>query len=66
MMEEATRIISQADVETLETILKAVLGRYGELFPEWEISVISLPKGDARNEQIDRIIDLFHKMKTSP
>lgn len=55
--------IAQADEVEIEKLLEAVLHRYGELFPEWEISTISLQKNDDRNAQLDRIIALLQAMK---
>lgn len=40
-------LISQiltADARSIESILKAVLQRYAQLYPQWDVSVISLEK----------------------
>lgn len=55
--------IAQTDAMEIDSILKAVLKRYAELFPEWHISTISLEKATDRNVQIDRIIAMLEKMK---
>lgn len=57
--------IAQADGVEIEQLLKAVLRRYAVLFPDWELSTISLPKSSDRNEQLDRIIAILQKMKAS-
>ena len=56
--------IAQADAVAIEKIIKAVLQRYAVLFPDWELSTISLSKNSDRNEQIDRIIKILQKLKT--
>ena len=56
--------IAKADGGEIERLLKAVLQRYAVLFPECEISIISLPKSSDRNEELDRIIAMLEKMKT--
>lgn len=55
--------ISNAKAEDLERILRAVLDRYGELFPDWEVSTISLQKTGDRNAQIDQHIQLLTRLK---
>ena len=56
--------IKKANGEELDGILKAVLSRYNELYPQWEISTISILKCEDRNEQLDRMIQVLQKMKT--
>ena len=58
--------IEAADAESIDTILKAVLLRYRILFPDWEISTISILKNTDRNEQLDQMIAVLQKMKTLP
>ena len=65
MMLDLAEEIAQADGAKIDKLLKAVLQRYAELFPDWELSTISLQKSSDRNEQLDRIIGVFEKMKTS-
>ena len=55
--------IEKANEIEIERLLKAVLQRYGVLFPDWELSVVSVEKNTDRNEQIDRMIELLEKMK---
>lgn len=55
--------IAQADGIEIEKLLKAVLQRYAVLFPDWEVSTISLQKSIDRNEQLDRVIAMLQKMK---
>ena len=48
--------IAHSDKTQIEKLLKAVLQRYAQLFPEYEVSTISLKKGTDRNQQIDQIM----------
>lgn len=50
--------------DEIEAVLQAVLRRYNELFPDWEVSAISLQRSQDRNEQLDRNIALLEKLKT--
>ena len=63
-MFELTEQITYADEQEIEQLLKAVLQRYAVLFPDYEISTVSLQKSSDRNEQLDRIIAALQKMKT--
>ena len=63
-MDDLLKKIAQADDMDVEKLLKAVLQRYGVLFPEWEVSVLSLQKNSDRNQQLDQTIALLQKMKT--
>ena len=56
--------IAKADEVEIENLLKAVLQRYTVLFPDWELSTISLQKSFDKNEQIDRIIEMLQNMKS--
>ena len=56
--------IAKADEVEIEILLKAVLQRYTVLFPDWELSTISLQKSFDKNEQIDRIIEMLQNMKS--
>ena len=55
--------IKNAKPEEIQEILMAVLARYRELYPGWDINVLSLEKSEDRNEQLDRTIQLLEKMK---
>ena len=46
IMEEILRKIAEADAETVDTMLTAVLARYGELYPDWEICTMSVRKDE--------------------
>ena len=55
--------IKTAEPEELEDILKALLERYRAVYPEWDVSVVSLEREADKNEQLDRMIQLLEKMK---
>ena len=63
-MQELLSQIARAKEEDLEPLLKAVLARYRELYPDWEICTFSLDRTTHRGEQIDRIIAMLESMKT--
>ncbi len=63
-MIDLAKAVEQADETQIDDILQAVLRRYGELFPDWDVSTVSLSKSEDRNEQLDRIIGVLQKMKT--
>lgn len=65
-MQDILAEIARADGCKAEEILNAILKRYEELFPAWELSVISFHKSEDKNEQIDKMIQLLQKIKTSP
>lgn len=58
--------IARADDAEIKRLLKAVLQRYSVLFPDWEVSTISLRKSSDRNAQLDQMIEILQKMKTTP
>ena len=62
-MDDIISRIECSDGSQIERLLKAVVARYGELYPDWELSVISLEKKKDRVAQIDRIIEVLQHMK---
>ena len=62
-MDKVLDVIAQADGKNIEILLHAVLRRYAELFPEWEVRTISLEKHKNQVEQLDRIIAALEKLK---
>lgn len=56
--------IAKADGTEIEELFKAVRQRYAELFPGWEIIMISIEKCVDRNEQLDWMIRMLQNMKT--
>ena len=64
-MQSLVEQISQAGEMEIADIFEASWRRYSALFPDWEITTISLQKASNRNEQIDRVIAVLEAMKTS-
>ena len=62
-MRDLVEEIAYAEKTEIEELLTAVLDRYAELFPDWEISTISLQKNSDRDAQLDSIIEMLQKMK---
>lgn len=57
---------AHADKNEIAELLQAVLQRYAILYPQWDVSTISLPKSEDRNKQLNGIIHLLQQMKTTP
>ena len=62
-MEHLLQRIRQASNEEIVDIYDAALKRYQELFPEWEITTVSIDRCQDRNTQIDRMITLLENMR---
>ena len=62
-MKELLDKIKTVESKSIDLVMHAVLERYRELFPDWDINVISVDKCDDRNAQLDQIIDLVQKLK---
>ena len=56
--------IAKTDAVQIEEVMRAVVKRYGELFPDWEVSMISLDRKADRSKQIDEMIAMLQSMKT--
>ena len=57
--------IAQADEIEIEQLLNAIRQRYAELFPDWELNIISLSKVSDPGRQLDKLIDLLETMKNT-
>ena len=62
-MTKTIQEISQARDFEIEEMMTALLKRYKEVFPNWEVSVVSIEKTGDRNKQIDEVIQLLEKLK---
>ena len=62
-MEEILKKISQADQAQASEILEAVLRRYAQLYPDWDVGTISVRKDEDRNKQLDDTIRVLESMK---
>ncbi len=57
------QMILNANAEDMDGIMKAVVKRYNQLFPKWEISLITLEKEKDRVAQLDSTIAFLTQMK---
>lgn len=57
-MDEIIRGIERTDIENMPDVIKAVLDRYRELYPEWEILYIAVERTatDDRSVQLRELI----------
>lgn len=62
-MDNWKEIVSRADGTEIHMMLDQVLKRHEELYPRWELSVLSLDKEEDRNAQISRVIALLDAMR---
>ena len=62
-MREIIQAISQARDSEVEEMMMALIKRYKELFPDWELSIVAVEKTGDRNAQIDKVIELLEKLK---
>ena len=65
-MENIYDQINKVPACEINEVVYAVVRRYGELFPDWEIGTYSIEKKGSRNEQIDRLINFLEKLKAFP
>ena len=63
MLDDIIAEILQVGHYEIAELLKVVVNRYRELFPDWDISIISCYKAANRNEQLDNMIALLEGMK---
>ena len=65
-MDDVIAKIQQVNAAEIEAVLNAVRERYSELFPEWEVVTVSIRKNADKGKQLEEIISMLEKMKTSP
>ena len=58
-MRELIAAIEQVDEGQIGDILNAVLRRYKDLFPEWEVSTVSVKKNEDREELINQMVQML-------
>ena len=63
MSDKILQEIRNADGENAELFLKALIQRYTELYPDWEVSTFSVMKTEDRNSQIDEMIRFLQSIK---
>ena len=59
---EVLTYICQTDADQLSEIIQAIVQRYGQINPNWEVSFLSFPKNDPmqRDQMLRSILEL-HK-----
>ncbi len=57
------KYILKAKGKALERIQRALVTRYAQIYPGWEIYYISIEKSQDRNEQIDQVIEFLNRLK---
>ncbi len=62
-MDDVKPMILSADATDLEDILYYVRLRYAELFPNWEMGIISMDKSKDRILYLSSIIALLERLK---
>ncbi len=63
-LDDLVPAIMTADSIDLEDILEQVKRRYVQLFPQWEMHIISLKKDEDRIRQIDAMIAMLERLKS--
>ena len=58
-------LIDRLTEREIGEVVDAVLRRYNDLFPDWEIATVSINKKEDREEQLNNIIRLLENLKTS-
>ena len=58
-------IVRQVTAEEIDVYVKCAIDRYRELFSDWEIFYMAIPKGDPkeRAQTIQYIIEMLQKMQ---
>ncbi len=62
-LDEIAPAILSADATDLEDIVELIKQRYCQLFPQWEIQMISIEKCADRVRQIDSMIAILEQLK---
>jgi len=55
--------VVRAERNEIDPMLRSVLKRYSELYPEWELSLISMDRRENPEEQIDGIIAMLNELR---
>lgn len=62
-LEDILQKISSAAPSEINSMTHALLMRYSDLFPDWEIAFLSIPKGDKPNKQLSEIIEFLVSLR---
>ena len=55
--------IKRLESEEIQDVLQALVERHRQLYPDWDINIVSLEKKRSRNDQLDEMITLLESMK---
>ncbi len=59
-MDEIIRGIEQTDIENMQDVIQAAIGRYRELYPDWRILFVSADT-NATDERSRELLELIRK-----
>ena len=61
---EVLTYICQADADQLSEIIQAIVQRYGQINPNWEVSFLSFPKNDLVQQKqiLQSILQLYDRL----
>ena len=65
-MQEILNQISCANEDQISILLDAVLERFHEVYPQWDIGTITIRKSGNIEEEVDRTIALLERLKRLP
>ena len=55
--------INNTDRSNINDVLNAAINRYRQLYPDWEISLISIEKESDRDYEIEKMIELLNNCR---
>ncbi|MBQ3252456.1 MAG: hypothetical protein IJB02_04365 [Oscillospiraceae bacterium] len=64
-MADLTKLIAKASADEISGIWQPLLNRYKELFPDWDITILTIEKTQDRNKQIDNLIHIMESLRTA-
>lgn len=65
MLSIVLSVIEQADDLQISKIIRAVIRRYGLVFPDWDVLFLSVPKApEQRRSQLERMLEYLKDHNT--
>ena len=55
--------INNTDRSNINDVLNAAINRYRQLYPDWEISLISIEKESDRDSEIEKMNELLNNCR---
>ena len=64
-LRQIEKIVGQVNKEDIDLYVKCALDRYRELFPDWEMFYMAIPKKDPKDraQTIQYLIEMLQKMQ---